>query len=185
MRALVIADLQARDLDLEVLQDPALEVILSCGDVYNSTYRQIRYRSNLPILAVHGNHDDDDWPEGVGVVDLHQRVHCLGGLRFGGFQGCWRYKPHSDYLYTDEEVAQALREFPAVDVFLAHSPMAGVHDVDDGVHNGFPALRHYVERHGPALFLHGHSHRPATSRIGSTQAICVLHWLKLDLPSGA
>ena len=185
MRALVLSDLQTRDLDLQELQDPSLAVILTCGDVDNWTYRQIRDCCALPILGVHGNHDEDHWPEGVGVEDLHLRVHTLGGLRFGGFQGCWRYKPRGRFLYEEEEVAEALSEFPPVDVFLAHSPMAGVHDVDDGVHNGFQALRHYVERHRPALFLHGHSHQPASSLVGSTRSLCVFHWLKLDLPSGA
>jgi Icc-related predicted phosphoesterase len=180
MRALLIADLQDRELELGELEDPSLELIISCGDVYSHTYREIRNRSALPILAVHGNHDEREWPE-VGVVDLHGRAYTHGGTLFGGFQGAWRYKPRGHFLYEEEEVAAALRDFPPVDVFVAHNPAAGVHDIADGIHNGFAAFRKYIERCKPRFFLHGHSHRPGRSRVGETEVICVYHWLKVDL----
>ena len=177
MRILVIADLHTRDLDLDLLEDPGLDLIVNCGDVYNASLKLILERWSKPILGVHGNHDEP-WPEGI--IDVHGKTHDHGGLRFGGWEGAWRYKPRGRYLYTDEDVEFGLRGFPRVDVFVAHNPLAGIHDRDDDVHNGFPAFRDYVLKRQPRLFLHGHSHSPGETTLGETRVICVHQWAMIQ-----
>lgn len=178
MRILVIADLHTQELDRGLLEDPSLDLIVNCGDVYNSCLEKIHERWSKPILGVHGNHDEE-WPDGI--FDLHGTTRELGGVVFGGWQGAWRYKPRGRYLYDEEEVEFGLRGFPPVDIFVAHSPMAGIHDIEDGVHNGFAALRGYVETNKPRLFLHGHTHQPATTMLGETQIVCVHEWQILEI----
>ncbi|MBI3269277.1 MAG: metallophosphoesterase family protein [Planctomycetes bacterium] len=182
MKVLVLSDLEDAGLDFGRLADPALRLIVSCGDVYNDTYERVRRASRLPIFAVHGNHDDPVWPP-IGITDLHLKTATFEGLTFGGFEGCWRYKSRGRFQYDDAEVASllAIEEMPHVDVFVAHNPLAGLHDLPDDVHNGFPAFRAYVERHQPRYFLHGHSARPGEARLGATRVICVYRWLTLEL----
>lgn len=182
MKVLVIADLESVALDLRQLDDPGLRLIISCGDVYNDTYVQLRRATRLPIFAVHGNHDDALWPP-VGITDLHLKTATFEGWRFGGFEGCWRYKNKGRFQYDDAEVRSllAVEELPRVDVFVAHNPLAGLHDIPDDVHNGFTALREYVELHQPRYFLHGHSARPGEAVLGNTRVICVYNWAVLEL----
>jgi Icc-related predicted phosphoesterase len=179
MKVLVIADLEDVELDLGCLKDPALSLILSCGDVYRRTYEAIRGVSPLPLYAVHGNHDDAEWLPGI--TDLHMRPTSFNGVSLGGFEGAWRYKPAGRFLYTEPEVERFMSFFPAVDVFVSHNPLAGVHDIADGVHNGFGAFRSYVERKKPKWFLHGHSNRPGETRLGDTRVVCVKGWTTIDL----
>ena len=182
MRILVLSDLEDRDLNLDEIPIEAIDVIVSCGDVYRRTYDQIE-AIHLPTLAVHGNHDDPDWPDFV--TDLHMNVVEFGGLRFAGFEGCRRYKPGGRFQYAEAEVERFLNWFPSVDVFVAHSPMAGLFEVDDGIHNGFQAFRDYVERTSPALFLHGHSNEPGEDLLQGTRIVSVHGWTTIDLDSPA
>lgn len=179
MKVLVISDLEDVNLDLSQLEDPALRLVISCGDVFNNTYQELLQATKLPVLAVHGNHDDLVWPPGV--IDLHLRTVVIDGVTFGGFEGAWRYKPKGHFLYDDEQVAGLLESFPRVDVFVAHNPMAGVHDINDGVHNGFRAFRDYVERKRPKVFLHGHSNRKEETTVGDTRVVCASHWANIEL----
>lgn len=178
MRLLVISDLEDRELPIEILLE-SHDLIISCGDVYNRTYDLLPPRIEVPLWAVHGNHDDADWPRPV--WNLHRQTRQHGDVLFGGFEGAWRYKPGGRFLYDEYEVEQALAHFPPVDVFVAHNPPAGIHDCDDGVHNGFRAFRTYIQRCQPRYFLHGHVGRAAETECGSTRVICTHGWRFLEL----
>jgi len=45
-----------------------------------------------------------------------------------------------------------------VDIVLSHSPLEGIHDVDDGVHNGFKVFHKVIKYFKPKLWVHGHIH---------------------------
>jgi uncharacterized protein len=112
---------------------------------------------DLPKLGVRGNHDAPDALARLGVEDLHLSRIELGGLSFTGFGGGPRYSRDGNE-WTEEEAERMLERLPAADVLLAHSPPAGVNDEpDDPVHRGSPALRAWVDLHGPAWLLHGHT----------------------------
>ncbi len=147
--------------------------LLSCGDVPDEVILEAAEDFGCgAIFAVKGNHDRCQ-PFRPPIVDVHLSRETFRGLRVGGFNGCWRYKPRGHYLYQDGEVLALLDEMPAVDVFLAHNSPAGVHERDRHVHRGFTAFRHYILTRRPALFFHGHQHREAETRLGATRMIGV------------
>lgn len=74
-----------------------------------------------------------------------------GGLRFGGLNGSWRYKPRGPFLYDQGEVARFLGTYPPVGVLVAHNSPSGIHDRQDGIHVGFDALVSYIRRVQPRL----------------------------------
>ena len=79
---------------------------------------------------------------------------------FGGFEGSLKYK-ESRYakMYTQEEAQLLLKDFPAVDVLLAHSPPYGINDErGSSSHEGFLALKEYVEKNKPRYLFHGHTY---------------------------
>ena len=158
LKALVLAD-AAPFVPLEqLLREHPIDVVLTLGDLKRSHLEPLAAFTG-PKLGVHGNHDDGDEFDDLGIEDLHLRVVELGGRLIGGFAGSHRYRPGGRYMWSQEEAAAALEGFPAVDVLIAHSPPLGVNDeAGDVAHVGLEALRDYVERARPRVLLHGHTY---------------------------
>jgi Icc-related predicted phosphoesterase len=181
MTLLVIAD---DDAVVSRIRPGPVGVLISCGDLADGTIRQVAERTAaVHVLAVKGNHDSSGaFPPSI--VDLHLKVITIDGVRFGGFQGSWRYKPRGNFLYEQQEVEQLLSVFPPVDVFVAHNAPRHVHDRDDQVHLGFDAFERYLSRAKPRMFVHGHQHVNRETRSGSTQVVGVFGARHVELPSG-
>ena len=169
MRVLVLADIDSirwqggsGEVDLLLaLGDISDCVILEAAEAYGAP----------PVFAVRGNHDvATNFPEGIS--DLHMRTVEFGGLTFGGFGGAWRYKPRGNFLFEQDEVATLLKDFPRVDIFIAHSSPT-IHAKDDGIHTGFTAFDQYIREKQPRLFLHGHQHIDRETIFGATKVIGV------------
>lgn len=171
MRILILADQDAmRDRG----QTGPADLVLSCGDVPDPAILEAAEASGCEqVFAVKGNHDaGGGFPDPI--VDVHMSVREFRGVKVGGFNGCWKYKPRGHFLYEEAEVEQLMRVMPAVDVFVAHNSPRGVHDREDGVHLGFSAFNDYIEEHRPALFVHGHQHTSAETQVADTRVIGVV-----------
>ena len=179
MRVLLIADEEHIDFDRELRAD----LLISCGDDAESFILHVAEMTLCrDILAVKGNHDSAG-PFRRPIRDLHLAVHEFGGLRFGGFNGSWRYKPRGPFLYDQAEVERLLREFPPVDVFVAHNSPWHIHEWDERVHAGFQAFNAYLERAQPPYFIHGHQHLNEETLFGETRIIGVFGQRWITLPT--
>lgn len=160
MRAFVIADRapQANIRKLVVEQD--IDIIITLGDLGHSDLAELEYITNVPKIGVYGNHCLGSYMEPLGIVNMHLQAYHWRGIRFGGFQGCVRYKQNPEAIMcTQEEAVSAMAGFPAVDVFLSHAPPYGINDEPgDPAHEGFRALREYLEVNKPKIWLHGHTY---------------------------
>lgn len=79
-------------------------------------------------------------------------------MRFGSFQGCVRYQENLDaIMFTQDEANTLMRNFPKVDIFLSHCPPRGINDEEEIAHQGFDALRKYIDEQQPKTWLHGHT----------------------------
>lgn len=163
----------------------AADLVLACGDVYDALILSAaRGCTASQVFAVKGNHDPAG-PFPAPIVDVHLRVVTLAnGLRVGGFNGCWRYKPVGPFLYEQEEAARLLQQLPAVDILITHNSPWGVHEVDDHVHQGFQALTDYLRRHAPRLLVHGHQHIRRETQVARTRVVGVFGHAFLDLEDG-
>lgn len=162
------------------------DVLLSCGDVADQVIIEAAGAYGCArIFAVKGNHDPAV-PFPAPITDLHARTEPHDGVRFGGLNGCWRYKPKGYFLYEQSEAAELLAALPAVDVFLSHNSPRGIHDREDEVHIGFDALNTYLARARPKALVHGHQHVDRETRAGQTKVIGVYGWkvLCIDARSG-
>jgi len=168
MNLLIIADDESVG---PQVSDCNVDILVSCGDLPDELIFQVAKRCHCKeILAVKGNHDSSAaFP--APIRDLHLTVFQFRGVKFGGFCGSWKYKPHGNYLFENAEVERLLTGFPAVDILVTHNSPRLVHDREDDVHLGFAAFNQYLERAKPKLMLHGHQHENVESLVGSTRVI--------------
>lgn len=145
------------------------DLLVSCGDVADQVILQAAEAYGCrEIFAVKGNHDSAI-PFTSPIFDLHLQVTECCGLTFGGFNGCWKYKPKGHFLYTQQEAEDLLRDFPRVDVLVTHNSPHDVHDRPDNVHIGFDALNAYIRRAKPRLLIHGHQHVTVDTDLNGTR----------------
>ena len=177
MRALVMADLDEARWPFGAL---AVDVIIACGDLYDQALLAAAEVCRCPtVLAVRGNHDLPQ-PFPAPIRDLHGNVTTVLGLRFGGFNGSWKYKRKGNFLYDQQEASQALAMLPPVDVLVTHNSPSGVHQRDADVHQGFEGLNQYLQRAAPRFLVHGHQHLNRETLVGTTRVVGVFGW-RLDL----
>ncbi|MDX9863160.1 MAG: metallophosphoesterase [Rhodospirillales bacterium] len=157
------------------------DVLLSCGDVSDQVVLEAAEAYHCQaVFAIKGNHDMPD-PFPKTIVDLHLQHKEFEGIRFGGLNGSWKYKPHGHFLYEQEEVAERLSTFPSVDVFLSHNSPRGIHDRDDGIHVGFEGLNAYLSRARPRLLIHGHQHIERETIVAGTCVLGVYGWKLIEV----
>jgi Icc-related predicted phosphoesterase len=151
------------------------DLVVSCGDLPDYYLDYVVSTLNVPLLKVHGNHDQRSEPEPCepnptwGTTDLHARSVSSHGLLLAGLEGCRRYND-GPYQYTEAQMrAQVARLVPHLlrnklqygrylDVLVTHAPPAGIHDEPDVCHRGFDVYRWLLRTFRPRYHLHGHIH---------------------------
>jgi Icc-related predicted phosphoesterase len=160
MRVLAIADKDPQINIKEVVEQQNIELIITLGDLLREDLLPLEFIKNIPKIGVYGNHDSGNYMPELGIWDMHLKVWDFNGLKFGGFQGCVRYKDNPDAIMCTQEEADTLMEgFPKVDIFISHCPPFGINDEPEEVsHQGFHALRNYMDNNQPKVWLHGHTY---------------------------
>ncbi len=141
------------------------DLILSCGDLDPHYLSFIVSCTNLPLLYVHGNHDDcyDQTPP-EGCICIDDRIYVHNGIRILGLGGCYPYKD-GNYMYTEEEMKRRifrlklqLLRYRGFDILLTHAPAFALGDGDDITHQGYKAFLPLLEKYKPKYMVHGHMH---------------------------
>ena len=73
-----------------------------------------------------------------------------------------------------------------LDVLIAHSPPAGIHDGPDRAHEGFESLLWLMRTFRPRYLLHGHKHvyrndEVTETQYGETTVVNVYPWKVIEL----
>jgi len=160
MNILAIADRPPKRKIKDILASQQIDLIVTLGDLEHSEIRELEDITSIPKLGVYGNHCSGMYFEPLGIKNMHLQTFEFGGLTFGGFEGCIRYK-ESKYakMYTQEEADVLLKDFPKVDVMLVHCPPYGINDdTSDPAHTGYKALLEYVTKYEPSYLFHGHTY---------------------------
>lgn len=167
MRILALADKESPVLWDYFTSDQlnGIDLILSCGDLNPHYLSFLATYSHVPILYVHGNHDDcyaETPPEGCVCIEDRLFIYC--GLRVLGLGGSMRYKLGA-HQFTQKEMSRRIRRLApiiywrgGIDVLLTHAPAFGVGDGSDLPHTGFQAFLKLIDRWEPSYFVHGHMH---------------------------
>ena len=141
------------------------DLLISCGDLKPQYLSFLVTMTRVPLLYVHGNHDDiyeKKPPEGCDCIE--DKLIVYKGLRILGLGGSQRYSPGTNQ-YTEREMRwriwklkRKIRKHGGVDIVVSHAPLAGIGDGDDYCHRGFEAFLKFVDQYHPKYWLHGHMH---------------------------
>lgn len=186
MKILAIADQESKALwdyfDKSYLKE--IDLILSCGDLKPQYLSFLASFTHVPILYVHGNHDEryEQVPP-EGCICIEDKIYVHEGVRILGLGGSVRYKP-GEHQYTPFQMRARVWKLwwkikfrGGFDILLTHAPAYQVNDGDDLPHRGFEAFRTLLDKYKPAFFVHGHVHLnygrnfPRVSTYNETQVI--------------
>jgi Icc-related predicted phosphoesterase len=146
-----------------------VELLISCGDLPATYLEFITSVLNVPLFFVRGNHDTGYDESPPGGENLHRQIIQYQGLTFAGLEGSMRYND-SPIQYTENEMTWMVVQMGiplrlrraqhgyGLDVFVAHNPAKGVHDLPDRPHHGFGAFVKFMEWYRPRYMVHGHVH---------------------------
>jgi len=186
---------------LQVREQP--DLLLGCGDLPAYYLDYLVSKLNVPLFAIHGNHDAPPLIEGsagfarCGASWIGGRVVRHGELLLAGLDGSLRYNDGA-YQYSQSEMSAMVRGLVPqlllnrvrygrfLDVLITHAPARGIHDQPDLPHRGFEAFRWLVQTFQPRYHLHGHVHiydrrTPTITRVGVTEVMNVYPFRELTL----
>lgn len=146
------------------------DVLITTGDLNLSDVAVLEeVKDKKPAFGVYGNHDSGNYMEGLGIINLHNKVYEYGGLKWGGFQGCLKYK-EDPLMYTEEEAKIWADTFPYVDVLLLHAgPFGMLDDPSDQIHIGNLDVRRYVLEKKPKFVFCGHQYSDDFMEVENTK----------------
>lgn len=167
MKILAIADEESPYLwdFFEKEKIDGIDLIISCGDLEPTYLSFLATLSNVPVLYVHGNHDEKyEQVPPEGCICIEDDVFVYKGVRIMGLGGSMRYRP-GEHQYTEYEMkGRLLRMWPkifwrrGVDILVTHAPAFGLNDGIDLPHKGFQTFKEILDKYQPKFFLHGHVH---------------------------
>lgn len=167
MKILVIADEESKYLwdHFEKSKLDGIDLIISCGDLDPRYLSFLATFTNVPVLYVHGNHDDKyktTPPEGC--ICIEDQIYVHKGVRILGLGGSMQYKP-GEHQYTERQMKKRVRKLwmqlwrkKGFDILVTHSPAYQLNDGEDLPHRGFQIFRDLMDKYEPKYFLHGHVH---------------------------
>jgi predicted phosphodiesterase len=157
-----------------------IDLIVSCGDLPVAYIDFIATILGKPLLYVRGNHDEQYTETPPGGINLHNRFFEYKGVSFVGLEGSIKYN-RGKIQYTQLEMHRMVvglaphlryrrwRYGHGVDVFVTHSPPAGIHDGEDYPHKGFQSFLNFMRWYRPRYLWHGHVHTWDRRNVVKTQ----------------
>lgn len=147
----------------ELFED--IDVIVSCGDLNAEYLSFLTTMTSIPVLYVHGNHDDTyEQKKPEGCICIEDDIFEYEGVRFLGLGGSYRYKKGKNQ-YTEKEMRKRIIRIwykffkqKGFDVLVTHAPAYGTNDGTDLSHRGFVIFKKLIEKYRPKYFVHGHVH---------------------------
>ena len=185
MKILTVSDRVSTELVDDSTPAPIdkIDLILGCGDLPPEYLRTLRFRYDVPLFYILGNHDirHDIPPDGC--LNLTGRIVEHAGVNFLGFSGS-RWYNGNQHQYREHQMRSQIRSLwfrlwrlKSLDVIMTHAPPRHVNDANDRCHKGFKCYNRFISRYQPQYFIHGHIHalfkRPEDriSIVGKTQVI--------------
>lgn len=167
MKVLLVADEESSYIwdHFEPERFKEVELVISCGDLKGEYLSYLVTLLNVPVMYVHGNHDqsyDQKPPEGCDCID--GKLVTFKGLRILGLGGSMKYKDAS-HQYTEKDMEKRIKKLKpqlffskGFDILVTHAPAYGLGDGKDLCHTGFKCFNKLLDTYKPKYYFHGHQH---------------------------
>ena len=111
MKVLAVSDIESPSLYdyFSPEKVEGVELIVGCGDLRMEYLEFLVTMMNVPLIYIHGNHDDHFRREPEGCICIDDDVFEYKGLRFVGLGGSIRYK-EGKYMFTEREMRSRIRK---------------------------------------------------------------------------
>ncbi len=172
----------------DILTEQSPNAVFLLGDIYRTELIRIKKifdEKNIPVFAIHGNHEPVSYIEETGITNLHGFSCNIAGLTVTGMGGCVKYKEDSEVcMMSDKESLIFAQSLPKADIFISHASCKTGSDPLD-VHSGLEGVSWYIDHHKPAFHFHGHNHnRRVLNHKGGTVSCCVYQAGMFEWTSG-
>ncbi len=165
MRILALSDMESPYIydhfNPEAFKDVSL--VLCAGDLKADYMSFIATMLSVPVLYVHGNHDETfltNPPEGC--INIDGTVYNHHGVRIFGMGGCMTYSggplQFTEFQMTLKMFKKKFQLRKGCQIFLTHSPALGLGDGQDRAHTGYRCFLDFLEKVQPKWMIHGHQH---------------------------
>jgi Icc-related predicted phosphoesterase len=183
-----------------------VDLVLGCGDLPHYYIDYVVSMLDVPCYIVQGNHASGAEFEEPDVFagaprhhqDIDERAVITQGLILAGLEGSIRYNRNPRFQYTQSQMWRKvwrlglqlmwnrLRYGRALDILIAHSPPAGIHDGPDRAHQGFDSFLWLMRTYKPRYLLHGHKHiyrhdEVTVTQYDTTTVVNVYPWRIIDV----
>ncbi len=209
MKLLAISDIPVPLLYNQQLKTrfPDIGLLIGCGDLPREYQEYLVSSLDAPFFYVQGNHDQEFTFDSfhrrqsiAGGTNLHDMSVFYNGLLLAGVEGSLKYRD-GPFQYSQSEMwtnvfnlvpkllLNRIRYGRYIDIFVTHSPPAGIHDKPDLPHQGIFAFRWFIEKFQPRYHIHGHVHvyRPdetVETIHGKTHVINAYGYKYIDISQG-
>ena len=132
MKILAVADEECKALWDYFTPDKleGVELIIACGDLSRHYLEYLATMAPVPLLYVHGNHDESyDTRPPQGVICLDDDVYVHNGLRIAGLGGSCRYRTGA-WQFTEAEMKKRINHLRGkidrhggFDILVTHAPL--------------------------------------------------------------
>ena len=148
-----------------------IDLIISCGDLAPQYLSFLVTFSHVPVLYVHGNHDEcyETTPPD-GCINIDDDIYVHNGVRIMGLGGSMKYRD-GRFQFTEKQMRRRFKKMipkiffnKGIDILVTHSPAYMINDGQDLPHKGFCVFRNIIEKYHPKYFLHGHVHKSYGSK---------------------
>lgn len=167
LRIYALSDIHSpADFYMPEIDPDQFDLVLTLGDIEDATLDYILQMSKrVPCYGVPGNHDSPHLP---GLNNLHGKAISINGIRIAGIGGARKYKDHPHH-YTDLQMKMMMKLVPPADLIISHAPPLATSTKEDRIHQGFSSFDHYIEKHQPQVWLHGHTGKKFTGSHKNTK----------------
>lgn len=185
MKILFLADLHDVNIDnLEKINNLSYDACILLGDIQKKGLDIIKTKiNNNKLYGITGNHEDLELLKRCGITDISFDLINIGDLSFYGIPGSVRYKRGMYSMFTQDELAEKIKNSKACDILISHE--SGYHYIDtDMVHEGFIAIDEYIKQYQPKYNIFGHHHKQLYFKKHNTNCICIYQCSILDTNTG-
>jgi len=183
IKFLIIADTHGELQYNQILQNQLMnqEYDLCCalGDISYKDYEVIlKYIPKEKLVALLGNHDSFDLLDSLGIKNLNGKTIIVKGIKIGGIEGSFKYKPEKFPSFTHEESIEFLDNMEPVDILISHDGPY-IKDNHNAVHDGLKGITKYLYKNRVSYNIHGHNHQTRTSQLMNGTVVREVYLIEL------